>query len=183
MFWFLLALLGFSCLRLHTYYQPIPVFVQNILGSLQRYYNFVILFTCLSLIGIAFFYNIPRSVVIWTPDPRLYMVTNVAMMLSCVFLVAVWHPSNIRRFFANPMAMTLILWSLSHLLVNGDSTSFLLFVTFFTVGSVESFLSSRTMTPDYIAWTNDIAVLVLAMCVYVFFWFSHQYYTGVAVLW
>ena len=183
MFWFILALLGFTCLRLHVYYPPIPIFVQNILGNLQRYNNFLVLFTGLSLIGVAFFYNIPRAVVIWTPDSRLYMLTNLVMMLSCVFLVATWHPSNIGRWVTKPMTVALIFWSLSHLMVSGDSSSLLLFFTFFTVGAVECLLSLKTTTPEYIAWTNDMAVFVLAMCVYVFFWFSHQYYTGVVILW
>lgn len=183
MIWFLLALFGFACLRLHDRYPPLVGLLTRLCGNADRYHGLIFLLTGLSLFGIAFFYNIPRSVLLWDHYPWLYPVTNVAIFLACVCTVSIWHPTNLRVWVTNPFACAMFIWALTHLLVNGDSTSLSMFSVFALVAFLEWFTPRDRVYGESVAIANDVAVGVLSLAFYAVLLWGHEYYSGVVVLW
>ena len=183
MIWFLLALLGYACLRLHDRYPPLVNLLISLCGNAGRYHGLIMLLIGLSLFGIAFFYNIPRSVLLWDHYPWLYSVANVAIFVACFFTVSIWHPTNLRVWVASPFAGALFIWALAHLLVNGDSTSLLMFSVFALVSFMEWLTPRDRVYAKSVAISNDVAVGVLSLAFYALLLWGHEYYSGVVVLW
>jgi uncharacterized membrane protein len=67
---------------------------------------------------------------LWQPPASSATVANLAMPVAFCLLVAAYVPSNLRRIFGNPMLSAVLLWSLAHLVANGDLASLLLFGSF-----------------------------------------------------
>ena len=182
MFWFVFSLLGFAALRLHPIYPPIAQGLVWLLGSQKRYQVLVWTLTGFSLFGVAFFYNIPRATLLWTAQPWMFMVANLAMYFACIALVAVWHPCNIRRLVSALPLWVVLLWSLPHMLANGDTTSCVMFSSFAAIALVEQMVLPVSHRYIGVARSNDVAVLFLASVLYALLVFTHEYYSGVVVL-
>ena len=65
--------------------------------------------------------------VVYSPPLLGGPVTAILVFASFVLFVAAQTPSNFKRYVRHPQMLAVILWSLAHLLVNGDSRSVLLF--------------------------------------------------------
>ena len=182
MLWFLFSLLGFAALRLHPLYPPIKQGISWFLGGETRYRLLVTTLTFLSLFGVAFFYNIPRTSLLWGPTLWMYRSANVAIFFSCVGLVALFHPCNIRRYvFSLPLCVAL-LWALPHLMATGDTTSCILFMGLALIALAESLLLYVPPRYSSVAWSNDVAVVFLAFLLFMALLLGHEYYSGVAVV-
>jgi uncharacterized membrane protein len=182
MFWFVFALLGFAALRLHPVYPPIAQGLAWLLGSKARYQALVWALSGLSLFGVAFFYNIPRASLLWVAQPWMFMVANLAMLLACIGFVAIWHPCNIRRLVSALPLWVVLLWALSHVLANGDTTSCLMFTSFAVIALTEQVVLPVSKYYSVVAKSNDVAVLFLASILYALLVVMHEYYSGVVVL-
>lgn len=182
MFWFVLSLLGFAALRLHPVYPPVAQGLTWLLGSQGRYQALVWVLSGLSLFGVAFFYNIPRSTLLWAAQPWMFMVANLAMFAACVAFVAIWHPCNIRRLVPALPFWVVLLWALSHVLANGDTTSCLMFSCFAMIAVAEQIMLPGYPRYSVVAKSNDVAVLFLASILYALLVVAHEYYSGVVVL-
>jgi uncharacterized membrane protein len=64
---------------------------------------------------------------IWNPPDFSYHVTQLAMLAALIIFPAAYMPTNLKRYPRHPFLMGLALWALSHLLVNGDLASMVLF--------------------------------------------------------
>jgi uncharacterized membrane protein len=64
---------------------------------------------------------------VWDPPNWGYPITQVAMLLALISFPAAYMPTNLKRFMRHPFLTGVALWALSHLLVNGDLASILLF--------------------------------------------------------
>ena len=67
---------------------------------------------------------------LWTPPAWSRLVTIWLMPFAFISLIAAYVPGNIKRVTAHPMLWGVTLWSLLHLLSNGDLAGLLLFASF-----------------------------------------------------
>jgi uncharacterized membrane protein len=68
---------------------------------------------------------------LWTPIPGLRHLTHLLVLLAFILLVATYAPrGRIKALVKHPMLAAVTLWSLGHLLANGDLGGFLLFGSF-----------------------------------------------------
>ena len=67
---------------------------------------------------------------VWSTPMWATRLTNLMMPVAFCLLVAAYVPNNFRRIVRNPMLSATLLWSLAHLLSNGDLASLLLFGSF-----------------------------------------------------
>ena len=121
---------------------------------------------------------------VWAPPSWSRHVSNVIMPVAFFLLVAAYIPSNFRRIIRNPMLTAVLLWSLAHLVSNGDLASILLFGSFgiFSVADIISANKRSALTvpakkPAYF----DGLVIVTGL---VAFWLVRYYHAslfGVAV--
>lgn len=67
---------------------------------------------------------------VWSTPTWAARLTNLIMPVAFCLLAAAYVPNNFRRIIRNPMLSATLLWSLAHLLSNGDLASLLLFGSF-----------------------------------------------------
>ena len=67
---------------------------------------------------------------VYEPPAWGRQVTVVLMPLAFIMLAALLLPTNIKRFTRHPMLWSFAIWSMAHLLSNGDLASILLFGSF-----------------------------------------------------
>lgn len=63
----------------------------------------------------------------WGRSPALVGINNLLMLISVYLFAAAGMKTAIARRLRHPMLTGVLLWSTAHLLVNGDTPSFLLF--------------------------------------------------------
>lgn len=74
--------------------------------------------------------NAAQPTIVWYPPVVAATATAVLMAPALILLVAMNFDNNIKRIVRHPMMWGVLLWSLSHLLVNGELAALLLFGSF-----------------------------------------------------
>lgn len=100
--------------------------------------GYKIIFSVLSLIGLVVIVmgyhklqiNPGKNVVLWDSPNWLKHITWLLMIPAMIALAAAYIPSRIRTVLKHPMLVAVKLWALSHLIVNGDLGSLILFGAF-----------------------------------------------------
>jgi uncharacterized membrane protein len=115
-------------------------------------------------------------------------VTMLLMVPAMILLVAAYVPSRIRTAMRHPMLAAVVLWAFSHLLVNGDLASVLLFGAFlaYAVYDIMSASQRAALGPLGAArggGVQDVAAIAGGLVLYalLLFW-GHQKLTGVPLL-
>lgn len=72
-------------------------------------------------------YRAADGAVFWGRSPAMVGVQNLLMLVSVYLFAASGMKTAVARKLRHPMLLGMILWSVSHLLVNGDVESFVLF--------------------------------------------------------
>jgi uncharacterized membrane protein len=67
---------------------------------------------------------------LWSTPTSAARLANLTMPVAFCLLAAAYVPNNFRRIVRNPMLSATLLWSLAHLLSNGDLASLMLFGSF-----------------------------------------------------
>ena len=110
--------------------------------------RFKVLYTLVSLVGftmVVYGFGIARDtpIVLWTPPPIMKPVAYFLTLVAMVFMAAVYVPRNaIKAKLHHPMVLSVKVWALAHLLVNGTLAHLLLFGSML-VWSVLLFKTSR----------------------------------------
>lgn len=72
-------------------------------------------------------YRMADGTVFWGRNPALAGINNLLMLLSIYLFAASGMKTAIARKMRHPMLAAVKVWALGHLLVNGDTPSFILF--------------------------------------------------------
>ena len=168
-------------------------FVANLGGELA--YKGV--YALLALIGLVLIvigfaeYRQGGMISVWNPPAWGRHIAMLAMLISFVSLVATYVPTHIRSTLKHPMIIAVILWALSHLLVNGDLGSIALFGSFLVWGIVAHLSMGRRTRFIFAALPlgpplgirNDIIVVAMGVLLYVaaLIWL-HPLFIGVPVV-
>lgn len=104
--------------------------------------------------------ELPRLDYLWFPDPVLYWVPKILMVIACVLMVGgfmVKNPTSVgqegalespesvtaaatgvNRITRHPFQWSVILWGASHLVANGDTVSVVFFTAFVLLSGIGS---------------------------------------------
>ena len=127
-----------------------------------------------------------------TEPAHIYMlpeaVRQVAMPLMVIaFLLfgAAHYPTRIKQFIRHPQLTGVIVWSIAHLLLNGDSRSVLLFGWLGIWALLEILLINRRQG-DWIksvppSWGREARGIVISLVIFTALVFVHPYIAGVPV--
>ena len=112
--------------------------------------------------------------------------TRFLVLITFILFVAAQVKTNIKRVLRHPQLTGLVLWSIGHLLANGDSRSLVLFTGLLIWAKLEIILinkrdGKRTL-PDIVPVKNDVLTVVAGIIVFSVFVFAHPYFTGVPVM-
>jgi uncharacterized membrane protein len=92
-------------------------------------------------------YRAAEGTVYWGPTPAMTGINNLAMLLAFYFFAASGAKTRVTRWVRHPQLTAVKLWALSHLLVNGDTPSFLLFGGLFAWALAEVIVLNRVAPP------------------------------------
>ena len=93
--------------------------------------------------------------VVWTPPAFLRHIIWLLMLFALVLLVAAYIPRNhLKKRLKHPMVLSVKVWALAHLLVNGQMHQMVLFGAFL-VWAVLSFRAARKRDALAIALQSD----------------------------
>lgn len=107
----------------------------------------------------------------------------LVLMFAAVFLFGAAHgKSNIKRFVRHPQLTGVIVWSIAHLLANGDNRSLVLFGTLGAWALIEIPLINRResawVKPDPSSFRTEVIGVVITVVVFVVLIALHPYYAG-----
>ncbi len=146
------------------------------------------LFSLLSLVGlvlIAVGKVMADFQPLWQPPVWGRYAALVLLLPVFVLLAAANMPSNIKRFTRHPMLWGVTLWSVGHLLANGDRASLLLFGSFGAYAlfdMVSANLRGAVKQEKVYPLVKDGVTVAAGLLVYGVLLVLHPYLFGVAVI-
>lgn len=72
-------------------------------------------------------YRMADGAVFWGRSPAMTGINNLLMLLAFYLFAASGKGTRVTRFIRHPQLTAVVVWSVAHLLVNGDTPSFVLF--------------------------------------------------------
>lgn len=143
----------------------------------------VVIVVALVLIVVGWRATTPASV--YSPPFAGGPVTSILVFASFVLFVAARTPSNFKRYVRHPQMLAVILWSLAHLLVNGDTRSVLLFGGLGAWAILEILFCNRRdgdwQKPEPAPRKWDVITVTIGAAVFLLILFLHQILFGVPV--
>jgi len=112
-------------------------------------------------------------------------LTMPLVLLAFILIGASHGKGYLKKWLHNPMSIGIVLWSVGHLLVNGQRSALWLFGTFLVVGLADIIMSEiRGKRADYIPRVrSDILAVVIGVVLYAVFLFGfHPYVLGIPVV-
>ncbi len=122
---------------------------------------------------------------LWQPLEQAKFLTIPMMLLAVTLFIASTVPTNIKRFTAHPLCWSAMIWSIAHLLSNGDLASVVLFVGFGLYGLAALISANRrgaTCLSEEVPLKNDIILGVVSLVIYSAIGHFHEQLFGVAVI-
>ncbi len=105
-----------------------------------------IIFSIISLLGLIFV-GIGKGsmefIGLWDTPTFFRYIAVIFILLSFILMVAAYPPNNIKRYVPHPMLTGVIIWGVTHMLVNGDVVSLILFGSFVAYSVVAIKLTNR----------------------------------------
>ncbi|MEN2494152.1 MAG: hypothetical protein TECD_00043 [Hyphomicrobiaceae bacterium hypho_1] len=131
--------------------------------------------------------------IFWVTSTWMKHFVLLSMLPSSIFIVAAYIPSRITKFVRHPMLVAIKIWASSHLIVNGDLASIILFSSFlcFAVIDIMSlkkrsggvFPTTNFLCNKYSGLIGDVAVISTGLILYMFMLFyGHYWLVGVTLL-
>ena len=113
------------------------------------------------------------------------VVNMAAMLVALILFVAAFSKTNIKRYLRHPQLTSVLLWSVGHLLANGDSRSVILFGVM-GVWSVIAMLAINRrdgawQKPEAVSIGRDLIPVIVGVVLYGVLSWAHPYIAGVAV--
>ncbi|MHC5653401.1 NnrU family protein [Stappia sp. ICDLI1TA098] len=144
------------------------------------------------LVLVIYGYGLARAqgpIVVYDPPFWLRHLVMLLMLPVFVLLAAAEMPAgHIKKRVKHPMILAVKIWALSHLLVNGDAASLLLFGGFLAWGVIDRISLKRrgnigggAATMVSAKW--DVIAIVVGLTIYgLFVAFLHQWLIGVPII-
>jgi len=121
----------------------------------------------------------------WYTPPLAGMqtVTFVLVMIAFILMGAANAPNNLKRHLRHPMLSGVIVWSVAHLLANGDSRSVVLFAGL-GIWAVTAIITINRREGDYekpeaVEGSKDIVLVAIGAALTAVVAFFHEYLSGV----
>ena len=136
-----------------------------------------------SLVIIVFGWKAATPTAVYTPPVGGGPVISALVFFAFVLFVTSKVRSNYRRLIRHPQMLAVILWSVAHLLVNGDSRSLVLFGGLGVWAILEIVLCNKRdgawQKPDAVPFSADMIVAIIAGVAFTAIFYLHRALFGV----
>ena len=140
----------------------------------------LVLFIVLMVIG----WRSTTPEIIYVPPAWAPPLTSMLMLIAVLLFGAAHQPTRIKKFIRHPQLTGMVVWSLSHLLANGDSRSLVLFGGLGLWALIEMPLISRRegawARPYGPALSVEIRSILISVVIFFVLFFLHPYFAGVS---
>lgn len=126
----------------------------------------------------------------WQEADYLYILPQwinhlaaLLMAFSFCFLLFSYRPSRLAKITKHPAWAAITIWSIAHLLANGDLASILLFGSFLVWALIHWFAAIKTKAPmpTIAPLIQDVATIIIGLCLWgLFVWKVHYWLFGVS---
>ncbi len=127
-----------------------------------------------------------HPVPVYAPPAWGALATALLMPVTFVLFAAAQFKSNIKRLVRHPQLSALVVWSIAHLLSNGDMRSLLLFSALGMWALAEMLLINRRdgtwVKPEPVSFKFELLTLITGLVGFIVFIFAHSYLFGVSPL-
>jgi len=151
-----------------------------------RYQGLFALTILVSIVIIVFGWKSTAPAPVYAPVLSPGLVTSGLMLVATVLFVATVLPTNIKRLLRHPQMTGTLIWSVTHLLANGDSRSILLFGSLGLWSIAEMVLCSRRdgawQKPERVGGTKDAVYVIIGIVLFAVFAYFHRGMFGVSVI-
>ncbi|PHR14295.1 MAG: NnrU protein [Sphingopyxis sp.] len=113
---------------------------------------------------------------------------NMLLMIFAIYLIGVAQgKSRVKQWIRHPMLNGFLIWTIGHLLANGDNKSLVLFgglglwalISIITVSRHEG---KWVKPPEVATPGREVLSVVIALVLYAILFATHQYFAGVALI-
>ena len=123
---------------------------------------------------------------IYMPFELSPMITVLIMFITIILFFVARLKSNLKRIIRHPQLTAVILWSVAHLLSNGDNRSLILFGALGIWAIAEIILINRRegdwVKPEPIPMKSELKVAAIGIGMFTVFLFVHPYLSGVSLV-
>ncbi|MGB7286346.1 MAG: NnrU family protein [Salaquimonas sp.] len=143
------------------------------------------LLSIVALVLLIYGYSVARqsfTLVYFPPTWGLHPAL-VLMLLAFVLMTFNMRSSRFRRIVHHPFLAAIVLWSVAHLLVNGDLASVLLFGSFLVWAICNWYVATnrKDPLPPVAPLFHDVAAIIFGIALWVLFiWGAHEWLFGVS---
>jgi uncharacterized membrane protein len=152
----------------------------------QKYQGLFALTILISLGFIIFGWRATPPDPVYSVAPWGRLAAIVLVYPALVLFVASGMTTNIKRLIRHPQLMGILVWSVGHLLANGDSRSLVLFGGMGVWSLVAMTTINRRdgvwVKPEPIPVSDDLKPLAVAAIAYGILLFAHPYLAGVSAM-
>ncbi len=156
----------------------------NKLGQNGYKLSFTVLIL-LSLIMIVYGWRHTTPTYLYPISEAAKPVALILMVIAFVIMGATNYQTRIKRQIRHPQLTGVIIWSVAHLAVNGDSRSILLFGGLGIWAALEILFINRRdgewIKPVAPSWGTELKGLIISLVVFVVVVLIHPYIAGVPV--
>jgi len=191
---FILGLVLFFGIHMLPFYPEYRVQLIDKLDSdtIDSEIMYKIIFSVISLLGLIFIgvgKGSMEFIGLWDIPVFFRYVAVVLILASFILMVAAYAPNNIKRYVPHPMLTGVIVWGVTHMLVNGDVVSLVLFGSFVAYSVVavklanirQQDISSEQEAQQQIPVVKDAIVIGIATFGFLLLLWLHKPLFGRAV--
>jgi len=139
----------------------------------------------ISLVLISFGWRSTQPVYLYT-SPAI--ATHIAMgliLIAFILFGAAKSPTRIKRFIRHPQLTGVLVWTIAHLILNGDNRSVVLFATLGAWAIFEMiFISKREgqwQKPQAPSFAQEVKGLAISLAILIVAVMAHPYISGVPI--
>lgn len=144
------------------------------------------LIVVVSLILIVFGWRSITPVTLYTLPNFMRPLAIVLMILAFLLFGASHHVTRIKQVFRHPQLSSIIVWSIAHLLVNGDNRSLVLFGGMGIWAMLEILAINRRegawIKAEIPSWPIEIKGSVISLVIFIVAALAHPYIAGVSLV-
>lgn len=124
--------------------------------------------------------------IVYDPPNWGRVVTLVLTLFTFILFVAAKRKTNIKRILRHPQLTGLVLWSIGHLLANGDNRSLILFSCLGIWALLEIIMINRRegawVKPEAVPVKSDVITVIGGCVLYSLLLIIHPYLSGVKLV-
>ncbi len=164
--------------------QPIKHKWKNQLGDKGYQLSFSLIVVA-SLVMIVLGWRSITPEMLYAPPQGTRGISILLMVIAFILFGASHHVTRIKQFIRHPQLTSVIVWSLAHLLANGDNRSVVLFGSLGIWAILEIFAINRREGPwvkaEIPTWPVEIKGIAISLVIFIVVSLAHPYIAGVGI--